>query len=79
MVHIWSRQTLKCRGDEARELHRAEPSTRKHVFENVLGNLSWKTPESAPQITRWSTTLSSKVNLPHVINFRALCGANLVT
>ena len=29
--------------------------------------------------TRWSTTLSSKVNLPHAINFRALCGANLVT
>ena len=24
-------------------------------------------------------TLSSKVNLPHVINFGALCGANLVT
>jgi len=29
--------------------------------------------------TRWSTTPSSKVNLPHAINFRALCGANLVT
>ena len=29
--------------------------------------------------TRWSTTLASKVNLPHAINFRALCGANLVT
>ena len=29
--------------------------------------------------TRWSTTLSSKVNLPHAINFRALCGAYLVT
>ena len=28
---------------------------------------------------RWSTTLSSKVNLPHVIDFRALCVANLVT
>ena len=28
---------------------------------------------------RWSTTLSSKVNLPHVINFGAFCGANLVT
>ena len=24
--------------------------------------------------TRWSTTLSSKVNLPHAIDFRALCG-----
>ena len=29
--------------------------------------------------TRWTTTLSAKVNLPHGINFRALCGANLVT
>jgi hypothetical protein len=29
--------------------------------------------------TQWSTTLSSKVNLPHVINFRAKYGANLVT
>jgi len=28
--------------------------------------------------TRWSTTLSSKVNLHHAINFRAF-GANLVT
>ena len=24
--------------------------------------------------TRWSTTLPSKVNLPHAIDFRALCG-----
>ena len=29
--------------------------------------------------TRWSTTLSSKVNLPHAINFRTKRGANLVT
>ena len=28
---------------------------------------------------RWSTTLSSKVNLPHAIKFTALCGAHLVT
>jgi len=32
---------------------------------------------SAPR--RWTATLSSKVNLPEAINFRALCGANLVT
>ena len=32
-----------------------------------------------PPPTRWSTTLSSKVNLPHAIVFGALCGANLVT
>ena len=29
--------------------------------------------------TRWSTTLSSKVKLPHRISCRALCGVNLVT
>ena len=29
--------------------------------------------------TRWSTTLSSKVNLYHAINLRALRGENLVT
>ena len=29
--------------------------------------------------TRLSTTLSSKVNLPHSMNVRTLCGANLVT
>ena len=29
--------------------------------------------------TRWSTALAAKVNLPHAIDFGALCGANLVT
>jgi len=29
--------------------------------------------------TRWSSTFSSKVNLHDAINFRAKCGANLVT
>ena len=28
--------------------------------------------------TRWTMTRSSKVNLPHAINCRALCGANFV-
>ena len=32
-----------------------------------------------PRATQRSTTLSSQVNLPHAINFRAVCGANLVT
>ena len=32
-----------------------------------------------PPSTRWSTTLSSKVNLPRAIHFRALRGAHLVT
>jgi len=31
----------------------------------------------SPTTTRWSTTLSSKVNLPHAINFMSLSGANL--
>ena len=31
------------------------------------------------QATWWSSTLSSKVSLPYAINFRALCGAQLVT
>ena len=29
--------------------------------------------------TRWTTTLSPKVNLHHAIKFRSLCGSNLVT
>jgi len=33
----------------------------------------------ATAAARLTTTLSSKVNLHHAINFRALCGANLVT
>jgi len=36
-------------------------------------------PEVRLPHTRWTATLSSKVNLPHIINFRALCRANLVT
>ena len=39
-----------------------------------LPHLIW-----APHFTRWSPNLSSKVNVPHVIDFRALCGSNLVT
>ena len=31
------------------------------------------------QTARWTTTLSSKVNLPRAIDIRASCGANLVT
>jgi len=29
--------------------------------------------------TLWSTTRSSIVNLPHAVNYRVLCGENLVT
>ena len=35
--------------------------------------------QRARNATRWSTTLSSKVNLSHTIDLRASCGANLVT
>jgi len=38
----------------------------------------WFVRRNATPASRWSTTLSSKVNLPHAINFRAKCGANLV-
>jgi len=31
------------------------------------------------QTARWTTTLSSKVNVPHAIDFRAVWGANLAT
>jgi len=33
----------------------------------------------SPSTTRWTTTLLSKVNLPHTINLRVLHGANVVT
>ena len=36
-------------------------------------------PPRKIMLTRWSTTLSSKVNLTRVIDFRALYGADLVT
>ena len=35
--------------------------------------------EVPPPPTRWTTTLSSKVNWPHTIDFRASCVANVVT
>ena len=35
--------------------------------------------ENSSRSTRWSTTFSSTVNLPHATNLRAVCGANLVT
>jgi len=37
-------------------------------------------PHGWPRVsTRWTTSLSSKLNLPHAINFRAVCGAHVVT
>ena len=35
--------------------------------------------EDARVSTSWTSILRLRVNLPHPINFRALCGANLVT
>jgi len=53
-------------------------SVHRHVisrrFDRILGRDLLRGPPA-----RWSATFSSKVNLPHVINLRALCGANLVT
>ena len=37
----------------------------------------WKRLVGFP--TRWTTALSSKVNLPHANDLRAVCGLNLVT
>ena len=41
-------------------------------------NTKHETWKPAQPTARWSTTLPSKVNLPHAINFRAVCGANLL-
>ena len=42
-------------------------------------NLDPKAGRAARLNPRWTTNLSSKVNLPHVINFQAVCSTNLVT
>ena len=57
------------RGNEALVAHRVAGCV-------VQTRRRWSEREHA---TRWSTSRSSKVNLPHAINFRALCGTNLVT
>ena len=51
------------------------PTRSLPVFPSVLGLILGLTGLS----TRWSTTLSSKVNLHHAIDLRSLCGASLVT
>ena len=43
------------------------------------GLFSWEMTALFYMSTRWSTTLSLKVNLPHAIDFRAKCGVNFVT
>jgi len=58
--------------------------TMMHEAESKLleaKTLEEKVPSLLPPYStaRWSTALSSKVNLPHAVNFKALCGANLVT
>jgi len=35
--------------------------------------------DGVERTARWTTALSSKVNLIHAINIRAVCGSNLVT
>ena len=49
------------------------------VWFGVCGSVFFRGINESWPPTRWATTLSSKGNLLHAINLRALCGANLVT
>ena len=76
---------LSCRSPQETSLGNWETKPRKAlrvgIPVDVLGEMGTFV-NLVPRIalpTRCSTTLSSKVNLHHAINFRALCGANLVT
>jgi len=40
--------------------------------------LACPTQQALPTPTRWTTDFASIVNLPLIINFKALCGTNLV-
>ena len=47
------------------------------VLQTFLGVPVWDAGGGS-ESTRWTVILPSKVNLPHIICFRALCGSNLV-
>jgi len=71
------RLARNCRGgeDAPRDPHRPLPGLpASRASLNSLDHLGVLPSRSVP--TRQSTTLLSKVNLPHVINIRAFCGAN---
>jgi len=53
------------------------PANGRHI--RVQGCGTGSVPGPGRQSTRWATTVSSRVNLHHTINFGALCGADLVT
>ena len=57
-------------------LWRSQGGWRFHLSDVALYPSS---PSRTSLSTRWSSSLSSKVNLPHAMNFRSLCGENLVT
>ena len=61
------------------EKQRAVKEDRKSANPSTLYPLPSEPSFAMSSTTRWSTTLSSKVNLPHIFNFRALCCANLAT
>ena len=62
--------------DEQKKNHEAD---KKGANPSTLYPTPSELSSAMSSTTRWSTTLSSKVNLPHTIDFGALCGANLVT
>ena len=48
-------------------------------FGQGLSHFAFESLENIQVATQWSSILSLKVNLPHTINFRTECGADLVT
>ena len=48
--------------------------------QKIILTMKWiRTSRERNMTARWITTLSSKVDLSHAINFRVLCGDNFVT
>ena len=66
---------------ERHSSHTASHTSRFNLTRNTASDSIQGRFESLVHLrtTRWSTTISSKVNLHHAINFGALCGANLAT
>ena len=58
---------------------RLKLTVRRHKFNTDSLSGGGSSRRSRMPTRQRTTTLSSKVNLPHPINFRALCGANSVT
>ena len=77
----WFRGPIEGGGTEAgsyvRLIHSVSLNLRLKDLLGPLTRVKKKKTKHAHLATRWSTTLSSKVNLSHAINFRALSGVNL--